>query len=124
MGKLVKDMTEEEHERKKAREKISGKKYREKNKEKVKAKNRKYRETEAGKKSSRIQHWLNRGIVYPDYQDLYHYVYHECNHCETCKEEFIDNHNKYRRVIDHCHITYEIRGIICHSCNAKLKKQT
>ncbi len=111
MGKLVKDMTKEEQERVNARGREKGKIYRKNNRKKE-------------LKRCRIKNWIKRGIVYPDYNDLYHYVYFECTHCEMCKEQFIDKHNKFRRVIDHSHITHEIRGIICHSCNAKLEKQT
>lgn len=102
--KLVKDMTEEER----------------KKKNEI---NRLYRQSPGGIKNGRIQHWRDRGIVYPDYNDLYIYVYLEMTRCETCKIDFINRHKKYCRVVDHCHYTGEIRGIICKSCNAKLEKQ-
>ena len=91
MGKLVKDMSPEEH-------------------EKVKAYKRAH---------SKIYDWKKRGVVYHDFDDLHEYVYNECTHCENCAHQFIDKHNKYRRCVDHCHETGEIRGIICHSCNIR-----
>ena len=108
MGKLVKDMSPEEHERVKAYKRAHSKIY-----------NKIYRKTEAGKKSYRIHDWKKRGVVYHDFDDLHDYVYNECSHCENCAHQFIDKDNKYRRCVDHCHETGEIRGIICHSCNVR-----
>tara|TARA_R110000764_G_C10822941_1_gene361846 strand:+ start:129 stop:485 length:357 start_codon:yes stop_codon:yes gene_type:complete len=116
MPKLVKDMTPEQRE---ANKRAYDKKYYENNREKLKANSKNYKQTEAGKKSDRITHWRLRGIVYHDFEDLYDYVYNECSHCENCCHKFIDKHNKYRRCVDHCHETGEIRAIICHSCNVR-----
>ena len=37
-------------------------------------------------------------------------------HCGVCKGEFTDN----RKVIDHCHSTGKVRGVLCDPCNTTL----
>lgn len=40
------------------------------------------------------------------------------NNCKLCSKEIKDNGSKgTRRVIDHCHTTNKVRGVLCDNCN-------
>lgn len=47
-----------------------------------------------------------------DYDDL---VQHQEGICAICEEPFTDDD-----VIDHCHDTGKVRGLLCHRCNKGL----
>ena len=60
----------------------------------------------------------------PDRDKLYKEQDGKCKIC-NCRVEFIDRNDDipefYQRgVVDHCHTTKEIRGILCHKCNLGL----
>ena len=107
------------------------KKYREKNKEKIKENREKnketikeyqiqYRQTEAGKKTRRISHWKQCGLIHDNIDELYEY-YLNTTHCEKCNIELTyDKQNtSTTKCMDHSHRTGEFRNILCHSCNNK-----
>lgn len=40
---------------------------------------------------------------------------YRCSICNKHEEKF-----KYKLAVDHCHLTGEIRGLLCNNCNAGL----
>lgn len=56
--------------------------------------------------------------------DDYHLMLEEQGHrCKLCGGEgFVMNaaHHKLKLVVDHCHGTGKIRGLLCHNCNRAL----
>ena len=42
--------------------------------------------------------------------------------CAICKAKPIDGNQGSRMVVDHCHLTNQIRGILCDLCNTALGK--
>ena len=38
-------------------------------------------------------------------------------HCFLCKKQFSDTDESAKKQTDHCHITGEYRGAVCHYCN-------
>ena len=98
------------------------KKYKQKNKEKIKQKNKEYREKTDMKTPKKIRckiisNWKSRGIIC-DYK-YYYNIYLQQIKCYYCRKEFKNTKN---RCLDHNHnITndYNVRGIICRSCNVK-----
>ena len=96
------------------------KEYRENNKEQKKQYHKQYYQTEKGKKINRISDWKKRGVIHPDFDELYE-KYINTEHCELCNVELTtDKRNtKTTRVLDHDHQTGEFRNILCHSCNIR-----
>jgi hypothetical protein len=93
--------------------------YYEKNKEQIKEYNKEYSQTEAGKKSNRINNWKQIGVKSEDYNALYEY-YINCKYCENCDIELIEgNYGANKRCLDHCHKTGLFRNVLCHICNIK-----
>ena len=56
----------------------------------------------------------NNMIINPDQQ----LAFDQCVKCPKCKKEFSKTNKKVR---DHCHITGEYRGPLCHCCNSRLR---
>ena len=96
------------------------KQYRIKNKEKLSHENKEYHKTEAGRKSWLISNWKYQGILCFDW-DLIHELYINTTHCEFCNCELnVKGTNK--KCLDHDHSInnkFNIRGVLCHSCNIK-----
>ena len=89
------------------------KEYGQKNKEKKKEQRKKYDQTPAGIKSRIIANWKRRGLIHPDYDELY-VLYLSATNCEVCRKEFIDS---FDRCMDHNHETGEFRQFLCRRCN-------
>ena len=65
--------------------------------------------------------YLNRvyGITLVDYYDMYEDQQGLCKICQT--EGFtMAKHHKLKLVVDHCHTTGVVRGLLCHNCNRAL----
>jgi len=96
------------------------KEYNQKNKEKKKEYYKEYYKKPQGKKSDRISHWKQWGIIFHDY-DLLYDIYLSTTHCDFCKCE-LNQCSKSRKCLDHDHdINHNenVRGIVCHSCNIR-----
>ena len=98
------------------------KKYLENNREELNQYRNKYNKTENGKKYQRIQTWKSRGVISDNWEDTYE-NYINCKNCEICNIELDTGNKRNGRVLDHDHITGNIRNIICRCCNNKLPKQ-
>jgi len=115
----------EHYEKNKEAKKEYGKQYyqknKEKNKERDKASQKIYSQTDAGKKSSRIRNWKQRGIVFGDY-DLLYEIYLGTTNCDVCYRELTEDRIRKgtTRSLDHDHQTGDVRGVVCHGCNIRL----
>jgi len=65
--------------------------------------------------------YLNRcyGIIYKDYTAM---LESQDSKCAICGGEgfCMAKHHKLKLVVDHCHDTGEVRGLLCHNCNRGL----
>jgi hypothetical protein len=55
--------------------------------------------------------------------EQFHYIYEKQNGlCAICKKEGfqLSTHQKFKIVVDHCHTTGVVRGMLCHNCNRAL----
>ena len=87
--------------------------------EKRKDKKREYDQTPRGKKSYRIRRWKYRGLIHPNYDELYERYINTTN-CERCDIELTEDkrHTSTTRCMDHDHITGLFRNIVCNRCNS------
>lgn len=61
----------------------------------------------------------NYNMTINDYNDLYNHQNGLCYICNT--EGFtMAEHHKMKLVVDHCHTTGKVRGLLCHNCNRAL----
>jgi len=59
------------------------------------------------------------GITYDDYLRMLEEQQHRCAICPS--EGFtMDPKHKLKLVVDHCHTTGRVRGLLCHNCNRAL----
>jgi hypothetical protein len=63
--------------------------------------------------------WLTYKISLKDYLDLYEKQNKECSICSS-KGFKMQAHHKLLLVVDHCHQTGRVRGLLCHNCNRGL----
>ena len=104
----------------KAREthRIAQKKWRDKNREKVRARTNEWAKNNRDKVNEyrRKQHFREKyGISIEERDAILKAQNNKCACCETN-----DPGNKYGWVVDHNHITGQVRGILCHHCNVGL----
>jgi hypothetical protein len=87
-------------------DKLAGKKYRQLHKER----DRQLRKWERLKRAY--------GLSKEDYLKLWEKQKGCCKICqEPLKEGWTKNHDKNRAVVDHCHTTNKVRGLLCTMCN-------
>ena len=86
-----------------------------KNKENNKERSKKYSQTENGKKSRKISNWIYKGIICKDFDKMYD-RYINTNNCNWCNKDI-----SKKRYLEHNHSSREVRGIVCQSCNMKIR---
>ena len=98
------------------KEKIAekGRAYRQVNKDKIAERGRAYRQTPQCKKLHTVNYWKNKLGVVGDRSKFYDERYLPATHCEVCEKEFKNSRDKH---MDHCHLTGQIRYVLCCSCN-------
>jgi len=74
---------------------------------------------------SKSEHYLRQyGITEPEFERL---LSEANNECQLCDKKLTRNRGSSdAAVLDHCHVTQRIRGVLCNSCNmllGRLEKQ-
>ena len=79
-----------------------------------------YRNTDKGMKVMRVSQWERRGINCDDEWDEVYEWWMSATHCDICGDEF----TKGNKCLDHDHHLegYNVRGILCRSCNNILRE--
>jgi hypothetical protein len=90
--------------------------WKDRNREKVAISSSEYRGRSTTRDRARLRHILNKyGMTGEQWNDLYD---RQGGVCAICGKP--DGHRKRRLVVDHCHTTGRVRGLLCISCNAAL----
>ena len=94
-----------------------------KNKDEINKRHRLYNQTEQGKKIGVISNWKIQGILCFDW-DLLYDIFLKTTNCEFCNVELKSGLplESNSRCLDHDHSIndkFNIRGVLCLSCNAK-----
>ena len=91
-----------------------------KNKDKRKEYNKKQYQTPEGKKSQRISHWRQRGVMCDDWDALYQ-KYLDTHLCELCSCPLTEDtiSTSTTRCLDHCHDSGLFRNVLCWGCNVR-----
>ena len=76
-----------------------------------------YRNSNPDYKREKLDYDLNRkyGITLTDYDDL---LESQGGVCSICSTDDTGYHKRF--VVDHCHTTGEVRGLLCNPCNIGL----
>ena len=65
-------------------------------------------------KCKTLDDWRRCGLNMDNFDEIYErYIY--CKECEWCYKPFKTRRD---RCMDHCHLTGEFRGVLCHQCNS------
>jgi hypothetical protein len=59
----------------------------------------------------------NVGITLKEYKEL---LQKQKNKCSLCNKPFSEKQIRTRPVVDHCHISYKVRGILHQGCNSMI----
>lgn len=56
------------------------------------------------------------------YQDVLNMLEKQAGKCAICQDVGFKMHKgiKHSLVLDHCHVTKQVRGLLCHNCNRAL----
>ena len=73
-----------------------------------------------GHKHYTLKNWKRYNIKNEDIDSIYNKYIH-CEFCEKCDYKF---KKSSERCLDHCHLSGNVRNIVCRSCNSNMRFQS
>ena len=103
----------------KNREKLKAqtREYRKNNLEKLTKRERAFHKTRINKFDYRVKTWMGQGIKSQEWENVFQ-RYTSTMMCDCCGVDF-EGKGKFKKSLDHDHLSGEVRNIICHDCNVK-----